>query len=74
MFNLISQGLDLMLVGMGTVFVFLGVLIMAIQAMAWLIARYIPVQMTTAGAGGQPTEEELVAITAAIAAHRQSAS
>jgi len=54
-----------MLAGMGTVFVFLTVLVIAMTLMSRLIARFQPVP----GASG-PTDEEIAAITAAIARHR----
>lgn len=40
--SLIDQGLNLMLFGMGTVFVFLTILIFATNAMSKLITRYLP--------------------------------
>ena len=66
--TLMNQGLELMLVGMGTVFVFLTLLVIAMSLMASLVARRIP-----AVAEGV-TDEEVAAITAAIAAHRKKQS
>ena len=40
--TLIEQGLNLMLFGMGTVFVFLTILIFATGAMSKIITRYFP--------------------------------
>jgi len=40
--SLIDRGLDLMLFGMGTVFVFLTVLIFATTAMSAIITRWFP--------------------------------
>ena len=40
--NLIDQGLNLMLFGMGTVFVFLTILIFATSGMSKIITRYFP--------------------------------
>lgn len=64
--GLISDGLTLMLVGMGTVFVFLTVLVAATTAMSRLVARFQP-----GPAGGGGSDEEIAAIAAAIAAHRR---
>ena len=66
--TLMNQGLELMLVGMGTVFVFLTVLVIAMSFMASLVARLAP-----AVAEGV-TDEEVAAITAAITAHRKKHS
>jgi oxaloacetate decarboxylase gamma subunit len=62
--TLIDQGLTLMLVGMGTVFVFLTILVMGMSLMAAIVARYVPVKDEGV------TPEEVAAITAAIALHR----
>lgn len=66
--SLFNQGLELMLVGMGTVFVFLTLLVIAMTLMAGLIRRLAPV------ASDVVTDEELAAITAAIAEHRKKNS
>lgn len=63
--TLLDQGIMLMLVGMGTVFVFLSLLVMAMTTMASIIKRLAPV--VEAGA----SDEEVAAITAAIAMHRR---
>ena len=55
-----------MLAGMGTVFVFLSLLVAAMTVMAAVVARP---QASPAAAG--PTEEEIAAIGAAIRQHRQ---
>ena len=62
--TLIDQGLTLMLVGMGTVFVFLTVLVMGMSLMAALVRRVAP--RPDVGA----IDEEIAAITAAIALHK----
>jgi Na+-transporting methylmalonyl-CoA/oxaloacetate decarboxylase gamma subunit len=56
-----------MLVGMGTVFVFLSILVMAMSLMAFIVHRLMP---TSAGAG--VSEEEVAAMTAAIMQHRKT--
>jgi Na+-transporting methylmalonyl-CoA/oxaloacetate decarboxylase gamma subunit len=55
-------------VGMGTVFVFLTLLVMAMTLMARILKRHAPV--VEAGV----TDEEVAAITAAIAMHRDKNS
>ena len=60
--NLLGQGITLMLVGMGTVCVFLTTLVVATTLMSRLITRLNP-----ALAG----PEELAAISAAISHHRR---
>ena len=67
--NLLDQGLTLMLVGMGTVFVFLTLLVGAMSLMAMIVRRFTP----TADAV-TPSHEEIAAITAAITAHRKKTS
>lgn len=66
--TLIEQGVMLMLVGMGTVFVFLTLLVAAMTLMAGIIRRFTP-----AVADGV-SDEEIAAITAAIAQHRHKNS
>ena len=64
--GLINEGLTLMLVGMGTVFVFLTVLVAATTLMSRLIMRSQP----GSGPGGD-FDDEIAAIAAAIAAYRR---
>ncbi|MDH5618173.1 MAG: OadG family protein [Gammaproteobacteria bacterium] len=66
--SLLDQGLTLMLVGMGTVFVFLSLLVVSMTGMAGIIKRLSPA--VDAGA----SDEEVAAITAAIAMHRSKHS
>jgi sodium pump decarboxylase gamma subunit len=54
-----------MLVGMGTVFVFLTVLVIGMSMMSAIAMRFVP-RMSDDDA----TEEEIAAITAAITHHR----
>ncbi|MGE0623142.1 MAG: OadG family protein [Pseudomonadales bacterium] len=65
----IVQGLELMVAGMGTVFVFLTVLVFATSGMSALVRRFVPAP-TTEESG--VSEEEVAAITAAIHRHRNS--
>ena len=64
--DLLNQGLMLMLAGMGTVFVFLTVLVIAMSVMSRIVMRLQPVE-TAAGV----TDDEVAAISAAITAHRR---
>ena len=62
--SLVSQGLTLMLAGMGTVFVFLTTLVVAMTLMSSLSRKL----------GGPPagaSDEEVAAIAAAIRQHRR---
>ncbi len=64
--GLLDQGLMLMLAGMGTVFAFLTVLVIAVSCMSRLLLRF-----ETAAAAEDITAEEVAAISAAISRHRQ---
>ena len=61
----LDQGVTLMLVGMGTVFVFLTVLVFAMSAMAAIVKRFAPQVDAVA------SDDEVAAISAAIARHRR---
>ena len=67
--TLLEQGLTLMLVGMGTVFVFLTVLVGAMSLMAVFVRR-----LTPEVSDGSASDEQIAAITAAIARHRKTHS
>ena len=62
--TLMDQGVTLMLVGMGTVFVFLTLLVIMMTVMAQVIARLTPAPEEAV------SNEEVAAISAAIAQHR----
>jgi oxaloacetate decarboxylase gamma subunit len=76
--QLLLEGVELMLFGMGSVFVFLVLLILAIRLMAWLIERFglagplqpavasLPANVPAAG----PEPDVLAAIQLAIHQHR----
>ena len=82
--GMIAQAVELMLYGMGTVFVFLGLLVLAISAMSALVTRYFPQPEPPPVAGrlhgqGQTAAGELdpgvvAVITAAIHRHRNSST
>ena len=54
-----------MLVGMGTVFSFLTILVVGMSVMSSIAMRFAPLENDD-----DPSEEEIAAITAAIAQHR----
>ena len=58
-----------MLVGMGTVFVFLTLLVIGMSLMSMLAAKF-----STVTVEGDVTEEEVAAISAAIAQHRNTST
>ena len=60
-----------MLVGMGTVFVFLATLVLGMAMMSAIVMRFA-VKVATATTADSADEEEIAAITAAIAQHRKS--
>ena len=62
--DLLGQGLELMLAGMSVVFVFLTVLVGAITLMSRIVMRFQPANASPG------SEDEIAAITAAIALHR----
>ena len=66
--TLLNQGFMLMLVGMGTVFFFLTVLVGAMSLMAGMVRRFAPL------AEDVVSDAEVAAITAAIALHRSKKS
>lgn len=64
--GLIYQGLELLVAGMGTVFVFLTVLVFAMSLMSRIL-----VVLHKAEPPAEISDEEVAAITAAIAVHRR---
>ncbi|MEJ2128430.1 MAG: OadG family transporter subunit [Woeseiaceae bacterium] len=67
--ELFSEGLTLMLAGMGTVFVFLTALVIAMTVMSRLVMRMQPASVVAHATQGN--EDEIAAIAAAIARHRR---
>jgi oxaloacetate decarboxylase gamma subunit len=65
--SLLEMGTMLMIAGMGTVFVFLSILVGAMSLMATVVRRLQP-----AAPPDEVTLEEVAAIAAAIRRHRQS--
>ena len=75
--QIINQGVELMVYGMGTVVLFLAVLVVATGAMSRLLARYLPEAepVTTpppqrAAHPAQPDAKLVAVITAAVHRHR----
>lgn len=76
--NLLSQGLELLVYGMGTVVVFLTLLVFATRLMSLLIQRFFPEAPLVAPkrsarppeASLAPSPELLAAIAAAVHQHR----
>ncbi|QOP45964.1 OadG family protein [Sulfurimonas paralvinellae] len=73
--NLVIEGLKFMILGMGTVFVFLIVMIVCMNIMSSVINKFFPEPQPGAGASGTGAQSDkkkiVAAITAAIAHHRQ---
>ncbi|GAA6152373.1 OadG family protein [Pseudoteredinibacter isoporae] len=75
--SLVQQGIDLMLFGMGTVFVFLTLLVIAVNIMSTVIQKYFPeaepeaTPTPASPAPAQVNDPKLIAIIqAAIEQHR----
>ena len=80
--TIIDQGFSLMLYGMGTVFVFLTILVFATGLMSTLVNKFSPEKVVepkktakpssnNTGSANAPSPQVLDAIKQAIAAHRQ---
>jgi len=70
--DLFLRGLELMLVGMGTVFVFLTLLVLATALMSHLVQRFAPAPAPRGDtADGGPMPEEVAAISAAVTRYRE---
>jgi oxaloacetate decarboxylase gamma subunit len=67
--SLLDQGITLMLVGMGTVFAFLTVLVFGMTALSAVAIRF-----TRPATDDGASDEEIAAITAAIAQHRNNST
>ena len=80
--DIVVQGLELMLYGMGTVVVFLALLVVVTTGMSRFLGRYFPDAVAAAPAraaparqaasGGEVNEEVVAVISAAIRQHRQN--
>jgi oxaloacetate decarboxylase gamma subunit len=73
--DILQQGADLLMLGMGSVFVFLSVLVVATTAMSWVINRWLPeaeleVATLKPSASSEINSKTLSIIEQAIAQHR----
>ena len=72
--TLLEQGVGLMLYGMSTVFLFLALLVIAMTAMSYLLARFASPNgsgATSAATSNELDDAVVAAITAALHQHRQ---
>jgi len=67
--DLLTRGLELMLVGMGTVFLFLTSLVLATQLMSFLVRRFSAPPLTVDDVSVEA--DTVAAIAAAVAAYRR---
>ena len=65
--ELLNEGVTLMLAGMGTVFALLTVLVVTMSLMSWFVAK-----MQDVAGADEPGDEEIAAISAAVARHRDT--
>ena len=74
--NLVFEGIKFMVLGMGTVFLFLIIMIASMNAMSSLISRFFPEPQAKIEKTDTPSQQNnkqiIAAITAAIIHHRQS--
>ena len=70
--ELMSSGIELMLIGMGIVYVFLAMLVFAINVMTALVSRYFPSPPPelTAPIAESTDSSHIAAITAAVHQYR----
>lgn len=75
--ELLLEGVELMLFGLGFVFLFLILLVVMIRVMSWVIERFAaktPVSVSTSvapqSASNEPSADVLAAIQSAIHQHR----
>ncbi|RLQ22674.1 oxaloacetate decarboxylase [Seongchinamella sediminis] len=75
--DIVAQGVELMLFGMGTVVVFLALLVVATSVMSAVVGRFFPEAPPAPAAEGKaapgavsPDAEIVAAITAAVHRHR----
>jgi len=75
--NLVSEALKFMALGMGIVFLFLAIMIVALKLQAKLIAKFFPLEVKEATSQWKPQVVEdntdtIAAITAAIIHHNNN--
>ncbi|MDH4944179.1 OadG family protein [Sulfurimonas sp. C5] len=74
--NLVIEGMKFMLLGMGTVFSFLIIMILCMNAMSKIVHKFFPepqasADVNTTSAPAQDKKKIVAAITAAIKYHRE---
>ena len=73
--NLLIEGLKFMGLGMGTVFVFLTIMIICMNIMSYIVHRFFPEPQVTATPSSSNQQQDnkkiVAAITAAIKHHRE---
>ena len=72
--NLVMEGFKFMALGMGTVFLFLIILIVLMNVMSVVLHKYFPepqIETTAQNIDADKNKKVIAAITAAIAHHRQ---
>lgn len=74
--NLVIEGIKFMFLGMGTVFSFLVIMILFMNAMSFVIHKFFPepqasADVSTTSAPKQDNKKIVAAITAAIKYHRK---
>jgi len=75
--NLVMEGVKFMFLGMGTVFTFLVIMILCMNAMSYVIHKFFPEPQASAdiqqqSGASQDKKKIVAAITAAIIHHRQA--
>lgn len=68
--EIMSSGLEIMLVGMGTVFLFLAMLIVAVNIMSAIIQRFFSHKMTTSPSVSDIEPNIVAAISTAVHQYR----
>ena len=69
--DLLAEGVALMLVGMGSVFTFLLILVFATKTLSAVAQRFVMQWQAVADVGEGPSLEEAAAIAAALHRHRR---
>jgi len=78
--NVIGEALKFMVLGMGVVFIFLYIMILAVKVQAFIIGKYFPdkapvaVPSPTAAAGNADEKAHVAAVIAAVTEFRKNKS
>lgn len=68
--ELFGRGVELMLVGMGTVFTFLTLLVLSTSLMTAAVRRFLPEKLPAGEGAPAPEGEMLAVVSAAVTAYR----